>query len=530
MELKSDVNECLAKARSYVAEGIEQILTGNLTEMYGVSPSPGASALAALALLAIGRGFEKAQRQGVQWLWQNRRGGWGKFPGDKPDPEITQIVNAVLQGSEGGWMAKIRLLSQARQFSEMVLSLGQRVVPGLEGPTPEETILPNILEEKVLAKLPLYGRPVVVAASILASDSPEGISRGIRYLLENQMSDGSWAEDIVATSLGILGLLRRGGNSTAVEKAGQWLASKQYSSGGWPAFDQLKIWSVGWAVCIFGEQMKRNEATPWLARAIDYLKEGQNSDGSYGSTPPHTHPDLDDTSVALTALHQVLRKQNKQGIELLRRLQNPDGSWGTFPSFTGLPPSISSEFPVYIASVDVTIHALEALWGSSQADDQTFWRGLNWLISQQDEQGAFPASWFEGKIYSTAQVLELLGKWKLSWEHWMIPRKIQAARKKGLEFLLKAQNHGDWGSVAETGLALSGLWRYGRFVPRDLMDNGVKNLLNAQKANGSFKPSYGGIYAKGWNYEEPLTTALTAIRALGRYQTLYVTKRAFLGF
>ncbi len=530
MELKGDVNECLAKARSYVAEGIEQIVTGNLDEMHGVSPSPGASALAALALLAIGRGFESAQRQGVQWLWQNRRGGWGKFPGDQPDPEITQIVNSVIQGSEGGWRAKIRLLSQARQFSEMILSLGQRVVPGLEGPTPEEILLPNILQDQVLTKLPLYGRPVVVAASILASDSPEGISQGVNYLLETQMSDGSWAEDIVATSLGILALLRRGGNSKRAEKAGQWLVSKQYSSGGWPAFDQLKVWAVGWAVCVFGEQLKRNETYPWLSQAVDYLKQGQNSDGSYGSTPPHTHPDLDDTSVALMAYHQMLGKQNKQGVELLRRLQNSDGSWGTFPSFTGAPPAVSSDFPVYISSVDVTIHVLEALWSFSRGQNEPIWRGLNWLISQQDKEGGFPASWFEGRVYSTAQVLELLSKWRISWERWTIPRNIQAARKKGLEFLLKAQNQGDWGSIVETGLALSGLWRYGQFVPKEVIDKGIQNLLSAQKANGSFRPSYRGIYAKGWNYEEPLTTALTAIRALQRYQIINTPKRSFLGF
>ncbi|MDQ7094496.1 prenyltransferase/squalene oxidase repeat-containing protein [Desulfosporosinus sp. PR] len=528
MELKSEVSESLVKAREYVVEGVERILAGKLDEMHGVSPSPGASALAALALLAVGRRFESSQRRGVQWLWQNRRGGWGKFPGDKPDEEITKIVNSVLQGSEGGWRAKIRLLSQARQFSEMILSLGQRVVPGLEGPTPEEIVLPNILENRVLAKLPLYGRPVVVAASLLASDSPEGIRRGIQYLLETQMPDGSWAEDIVATSLGILGIMRRGGNAERVEKAGQWLAEKQYPSGGWPAFDQLKIWAMGWAVCIFAETMKRPSDYPWLHQAAVWLKQGQNSDGSYGSTPPHTHPDLDDTSVALIALRQV-GEENSEGIKLLRRLQNPEGSWGTFPSFQGTPPAVSSEFPVYIPSVDVSIHALEALWRPARSQDGAIWRGLNWILSQQDEQGAFPASWFEGGVYSTAQAVELLSKWKISWDHWTTPRTILLARRKGLEFLIKAQKgDGGWGSVVETGLALSGLWRYAKAVPGEVLDKGITNLLAAQNPDGSFKPSYRGIYAKGWNYEEPLTTALTAIRALQRYQTLQVPRRSFL--
>jgi len=87
---------------------------------------------------------------------------------------------------------------------------------------------------------------------------------------------------------------------------------------------------------------------------------------------------------------------------------------------------------------------------------------------------------------------------------------------------LHAQNSdGGWGSVVETGLALAGLWRFEKAVPREVLDKGIRNLLIEQNSNGSFEPSYRGVYAKGWNYEEPLTTALTAIRALQRYQRLY---------
>jgi len=518
---KKEILDGLNNASHYVSEGVEQILSGKLDEAHGVSPSPGATALAALALLALGKGFEDAQRQGIYWLRQNYQGGWGKFPGDKPDAEITKIAGMVLYGSQGGWKAKIRLLSQVRQFSQMILSLGQRVVPGLEGPTPEEILLPTILEDRVLAKLPLYGRPVVVAASLLASNSQEGMKKGIQYLLKTQMSDGSWSEDIIATSLAILAIKLKGGYPERMEKAGQWLVQKQYPSGGWPAFDQLKTWAMGWAVSIFGESPRSIADIPWLDHAADWLKRGQNADGSYGSTPPFTHPDLDDTAVALIGLHQV-GSDNHSGVNLLKQFQNANGSWGTFPSFNGTPPEISSEFPVYISSVDVSIHVLEALWGRSRSQEEQIWRGLNWILSQQDDHGAFPASWFEGPLYSTAQAIELLSKWKFSWERWNTARQILRARKKGLEFIIKAQHKdGSWGSVVETGLALSGLMRYARVVPKDVFNKGINNLLSSQNSNGSFQPSYRGIYAKGWNYEEPLTTALTAVRALQRYQRLF---------
>jgi prenyltransferase beta subunit len=493
-------------------------MSGNLDEAHGVSPSPGATALAALALLALGREFEKTLLPGVEWLRVNGQGGWGIFPGSKPDDEITRIARMVLYGSQKGWRTKIKLFAEARKFSRSILSLGQTVVPGLEGPTPNEILLPAILEDKVLVKLPAYGRPVVVAASLITSDSQKGIRQGIRYLLKSQMPDGSWAEDITATSLAVLALIRKGGLSEHTEKAGQWLVQKQYRSGGWPAFDQLKTWAMGWAVCVFAETAQNLTDNPWLTQAIAWLKQGQNLDGSYGSTPPFTHPDLDDTAVALIGL-QGAGTENPPGLTLLKQLQNSDGSWGTFPAFKGIPPDISSEFPVYIQSVDVSIHVLEALWLSSRSQEEPIWRGFNWVLSQQDDRGAFPASWFEGPIYSTAQALELFGKSKLSWERWPNAGRISEANKKSLEFILQAQNNeGGWGSVVETSLALSGLMRYAGVVPRVVLEKGIKNLLGAQRGNGSFEPSYQGIYAKGWNYEEPITTALTAIRALQRYR------------
>ena len=72
MHKMGDVIESLQRANQYVSTGVEQILNGQVKESHGVSISPGATALATLALLALGRGFEVTQKRGVQWLRQNK--------------------------------------------------------------------------------------------------------------------------------------------------------------------------------------------------------------------------------------------------------------------------------------------------------------------------------------------------------------------------------------------------------------------------------------------------------------------------
>lgn len=518
LELETDVRAGLMRAKGFVEEGLNQILAGQLDEKHGVSPSPGATALATLALLALGRDFGSAERKGSRWLRQQRQPlGWSKFPGGQADAEVSRLAMAVIQGSQGGLLGRIALLSQARQFSDMILSLGERMVPGLEGPDAGEVSLPKILEPNVLKKLPPYGRPVVIAAALLAAETHQsGVGRALEFLAHSQMQDGSWSEDIAATSMGILAFIRFRFSLHAAHRAGHWLLRKQYNNGAWPAFDQLQTWSGGWALNILGSGGP--EEGNLLTEVENWLRAGQNADGSYGSTPPSTHPDLDDTAVALMGLSSS--PASRRGIELIKRLQNEDGSWGTFPDFDGVPPEISSKAPVYIQSPDVTVHVLEALWKHRQpADESAIHRGLSWLLSQQNGDGFLPATWYQGQIYATAQFVELLSRWRFRWEYLKTGRRIHQTRKIAQDFLLSSQNEdGSWGSSpVETALALAALWRFDQRVPASVLERGVIKLMSWQKPDGTFLPSYGGIYAKGWNYEEPLSTALTGIRALERY-------------
>lgn len=529
--LIGDVNKSLRNARNYVLNGGEQILNGSLDEIHSISPSPGATALASFALLLLGDEYKTDHQAGIQWLLKNRsRSGWSKVPNGETDQEITHLVNKVLLASQGRILTKFFLSSQAHEISNMVLSLGKNIVPGIEGPLPEETCLPNILADSVLQKLPPYGRPVVISASLLAAKNinPSEAGQAVDYLKKTQMSDGSWSEDIVATSLAIIALVRAQETGQLINKAGQWLKSKQYSNGAWAAFDQLFIWSIGLAIHTFMEFKQTSEELNWVRRAGRWLAKSQNSDGSYGSTPPFTQPDLDDTAVAIMGLQHLDRRSASHSIKLLRGLQNKDGSWSTFPSYQGAPPALECTFPVYIPSTDVTIHVLDVLWATSARNgNPEISRGLNWLLEKQLPSGEIPAVWYEGPIYGTAQALELLSRWFQSWRQWNAASQIYTIQQKMFQYLLSLQNtDGRWGcSVIETTLALSALALSSSnnsnfHLPSVAIKKGIRSIVSEQLPNGSFTPSHQGIYAKGWNYEEPLTTALCAIKAMERFKLL----------
>ncbi|HWI54647.1 MAG TPA: prenyltransferase/squalene oxidase repeat-containing protein, partial [Desulfobacteria bacterium] len=322
-------------------------------------------------------------------------------------------------------------------------------------------------------------------------------------------------EDILITSLCVLCLSLTGHYPSAYVRGVKWLASVQYQSGAWPGFNQLTNWDTGLAAFAASEFF--TEKPGFITDCAEYLNIRANQDGSYGTLSPYSFPDLDDTAMALLGLSAADRYDTRfrgriaQTGQLVLSLQNQDGSWSTFPEVTENPPYCTCILPAHIKSVDVTVHVLQALIKSGIGiNHPQIQKALWWLSYQQRWDGSWKSTWYIGNSYATAQALELLADYGL----W--PKTRLKARK----WLIAAQNEkGAWpiGSAGECGLAIASLLKNGESPESPVIVSGLNYLTSLQQPDGSFKPAYGGLYAGGLYYEDPVTEAIAALRAIKIY-------------
>ncbi len=518
----------LKRTSNFVYQGITCI-TGDkpVPSAYLVSAAPVPTALALLALAAGGRRHIQNIRLAASYLKSTflTDAGWGNTPAGPSRDLATAICSKGLAVLEPPGISPQLIHDAACLVAKTWTQDFDRLAPGwlpkqnspliklleaISGKTLVPTLETLTLRDfKTLSHfMPPYGRPTMLAVTLIKDWNRRGRDEETMEAAEELAgwvsADGSWCEDVVVTSMAVMALSLAGFRQP-LDKACDWLSETQYDHGGWPSFNQLTNWAVGWAAQILGGQDPHIHqlTTPYLFRAI-------NQDGSLGTTPPYSYPDLDDTAIGLLGLlndpSASLVPLNRPR-QMLLKLQNGDGSWGTFPSFSGLPPDCSCGFPVYIKSGDVTVHVLQALLKMGLPESSLpVTKALGWLTRRQHADGTWDSTWFLGQTYATAQILDLLLDLK--------PESEPTAR--GIDYLLTAQKDGRWdmGSAGETGLALYTLLKAGTDPHSTTIVKGLDYLLSLQSADGSFRPFYCGFYASGLYYEEPLSEAMAALRAM----------------
>lgn len=531
--MQQSLYEAYHKGCLFIQTAIVKVTSSTtIPSPYLVSAAPIPTALALMALATLQSEKLAGMEHAGKYLAATRLpSGWGNTPAGPVNELATAICTNALNCLERGALSRELIHDSAclvartwtQDFDRLapdwlpkqdspVLKLLQALVGRQVVPTLETIRLKDL--KSLSHFMPPYGRPTLLAVTLIKEINRCGLNEETRAAALELCSlispDGSWCQDIMVTSMSVLALYLAEIDQP-LAKACDWLCSVQYDHGGWPSFNQLFNWAVGWAAHLLPEEDPKilEYTTPYLLQAL-------NLDDSLGSTPPFSYPDLDDTAIGLLGLAmdpKVPPDKLEKIRDLLLRLQNWDGSWSTFPSFSGLPPDCRCDFPVYIKSEDVTTHVLQALLKLGLPRDHSqIGKGLNWLLKRQNTDGTWDSTWFLGKTYATAQVLDLLLQ--------LEPHSSALAR--GLRYLKFSQCAGHWdtASAGETGLALHTLLKAGMVPTSPVIQKGLEYLISLQQPDGSFRPFYSGFYASRLYYEEPLSEGMAALRAIKLYLRL----------
>jgi len=231
-----------------------------------------------------------------------------------------------------------------------------------------------------------------------------------------------------------------------------------------------------------------------------------------------TYPDIDDASVVVMALDQVrlpdaeeARRENsiQRGVEWMAGMQSKNGGWAAFDKATNklinkryLAKIPFSDFGETLdpPSVDVTAHLLE-MYGrlGLTTDDQTVNRGLNYLVSEQEDDGSWFGRWGVNYLYGAGAVLpalEAIGE-----------DMSQPYIRRAVEWIVDHQNDdGGWGescgsyveptlrgvgpsTASQTGWALLALVAAGEYDCESAR-LGVHYLAETQLADGTWEEPY----------------------------------------
>jgi len=200
----------------------------------------------------------------------------------------------------------------------------------------------------------------------------------------------------------------------AIERGVTWLSALQCGNGGWAAFDKdndhkyltkLPFSDFGETldppsadvtahiVEMFGKLGYTQESPP-VRRAYDYLRREQEADGSwFGRWGVNYIYGLGAVLPALAAVGEDMAQPYLRGaVEWLLARQNDNGGWGEScgsyvdPGLHGVGASTASQ----------TAWALLALLAVGDVDSPAVGRGVNYLVTNQNDDGCWEEPYFTG--------------------------------------------------------------------------------------------------------------------------------------
>ncbi len=252
------------------------------------------------------------------------------------------------------------------------------------------------------------------------------------------------------------------------------------------------------------------------------------------------YPDIDDSAEVVLALKRIahpeqprLRSAIERGARWVLGMQSRNGAWGAFDvdntsRLPNLLPFCDFGEVIDPPSADVTAHVVEMLAAVGLADDPRTRRGVRWLLSEQEANGAWFGRWGVNYVYGTGSVVPALVATGIPASH--------PAIRRAVSWLESVQNaDGGWGedlrSYADTGWVARGAstasqtaWALMALLAageRDgkAVERGIRWLAETQNADGSWDEPYFTGTGFPWDFSinYHLYRLLFPVTALGRY-------------
>jgi squalene-hopene/tetraprenyl-beta-curcumene cyclase len=250
-----------------------------------------------------------------------------------------------------------------------------------------------------------------------------------KWIRDRQEADGSWGgiQPPWVWSIIALTALGHGLDDPTVAKAVEGWQGFMVEDGERlrPEACQSPVWDTALALLAL-RACGIQADNPQLVRAGEYLLSQEvQTKGDWSIRNPRlapggwafeyendTYPDIDDTAVIPLALHGMGIGEDeaiRRGVDWLVGMQSRDGGWGAFDvdnSAMWLYKIPFCDFGKVTdePSADVTAHSLEML-GALGVHEDAAARGVQWLLSEQEDDGSWFGRWGVNHLYGTGAAL-----------------------------------------------------------------------------------------------------------------------------